>query len=140
VTNQGYIGVAGQNVIYPAVAALANGTGAMTYTLAGTNYFPSQGYSLVGPNGVTGAVHVAAAGAGPQDGFSEYTGAGGPGTPVRPRWGDYGAAVPVGNTIWLASEYIGQSCSFAAYQHDPTCGNTRAPLINWGTRISAVTP
>jgi hypothetical protein len=140
VAHQGYIGVAGQNVIYPAVAALASGTGAMAYTLVGANFFPSAAYSLVGPNGVTGTVHVAAAGAGPQDGFSEYAPLSDAGSAPRPRWGDYGAAVPVGSTIWLASEYIGQSCSFATYQQDPTCGNTRAPLINWGTRISAVTP
>jgi hypothetical protein len=140
VAQQGYLGVEGQNVIYPAVAAMANGWGAMAYTLAGVSYYPSAAYSLVSPAGPTGSVHIAHAGVGPQDGFTEYIGANGPGTAVRPRWGDYGAAVPVGSTVWIASEYIGQKCSFSAYQHDPTCGNTRAPLINWGTRISAVRP
>jgi hypothetical protein len=141
VAHQGYIGVANQNVTYPAIAALPNGNGAVALTLSGQAWFPTAAYLTVTPSGVTGPVHVAAAGKGPQDGFSEYA----PGTPdpasaPRPRWGDYGAAVPVGSSIWLASEFIGQSCSFAAFQHDMTCGNTRAPLINWGTRISQVTP
>lgn len=141
VAHQGYIGVAGQNVAFPAIAALANGTGAMGYTLTGPGYYPSAAYSLVGPAGVTGPVHLSAAGAGPQDGFSEYVPAGEDVfSAPRPRWGDYSAAVAVGSTIWLASEYIGQSCSFATFQRDQTCGNTRAPLINWATRISAVTP
>jgi hypothetical protein len=140
VAHQGYVGVAGQNVTYPAIAALPNGTGAMAYTLTGPAHYPSAAYSLVGTGGVTGAVHIAAAGVGPQDGFTEYFPAGDIGTPPRPRWGDYGAAVAAGSTIWLASEYIAQSCSFATYQRDMTCGNTRAPLINWATRISAVGP
>ena len=50
-TNQGYIGVADENVIYPAVAALANGKGAMVYTLAGQAHYPTAAYSLVGPTG-----------------------------------------------------------------------------------------
>ena len=110
------------------------------YTLAGSAYYPSAAYSLVGATGVTGAVHMAAAGAGPQDGFSEYSPLSDASSAPRPRWGDYSAAVPVGSTIWTATEYIGQKCSFATFQQDLTCGNTRAPLINWGTRISAVTP
>jgi hypothetical protein len=141
VAHQGYIGVARQNVLIPAIAAMANGKGAMGYTLSGPNYYPTAAYSLVAPTGVTGAVNIAAAGKGPQDGFSEYAPNGTASTDAaRPRWGDYGAAVPVGSQIWVANEYIGQSCSFATFQRDTTCGNTRAPLINWATRISAVTP
>jgi hypothetical protein len=140
VAHQGYIGVAGQNVMFPAIAATSSGSGAMIYTLSGANYYPSAAYSLVSSTGVEQAVRVAAAGVGPQDGFSEYFPFPAPGNPPRPRWGDYSAAVPVGSTVWMATEYIAQSCSFATYQRDMTCGNTRAPLINWGTRISAVTP
>jgi hypothetical protein len=141
VAHQGYVAVAGQNVAFPAIAALANGTGAMGYTLTGPSWYPSAAFSLVGPAGVIGPVQVTAPGAGPQDGFSEYVPAGPDATSAaRPRWGDYGAAVALGSTIWLASEYIGQSCSFATFQRDQTCGSTRAPLINWATRISAVTP
>jgi hypothetical protein len=140
VAHQGYVGVAGQNLLMPAIAAMTNGQGAMVYTLSGQAYFPSAAYSLVGTGGVTGAVHVAAAGVGPQDGDTEYAPLTDKASAPQPRWGDYSAAVPVGASIWMATEYIGQRCSFATFQHDPTCGGTRAPFINWGTRIAAVTP
>jgi hypothetical protein len=140
VAHQGYIGVANQNVMFPAIATTSSGAGAMVYTLSGANYYPSAAYSLVSPTGVERNVRLAAAGVGPQDGFLEYLPLDGPGSALDPRWGDYSAAVPVGNTVWLATEYIAQSCSFATFQRDMTCGNTRAPLMNWSTRISAVTP
>jgi hypothetical protein len=140
VAHQGYVGVAGQNVNYPAIAATTSGMGAMVYTLAGAAYYPSAAYSLVNTSGVTGAVHMAAAGVGPQDGFSEYSPLTDAASAPRPRWGDYSAALPVGSSIWIATEYIGQRCSFGTFQNDLTCGGTRAPLINWGTRIAAVTP
>jgi hypothetical protein len=140
VANQGYIAVANNNVMFPAVAALANGMGAMGYSLSGQGHYPSAAYSRVGPAGVVGAVNIAAAGVGPQDGFSEYAPISDASSAPRPRWGDYGAAVAVGSTIWMANEYIGQACSFATFQNDLTCGNERAPLINWATRVSQVTP
>jgi len=46
----------------------------------------------------------------------------------------------VGSTVWLATGYMGQVCPFATYQNDQTCGGSLAPLINWGTRVSAMTP
>ena len=66
----------------------------------------------------------------------------------RPRWGDYGAAVADGKSIWVASEYIGQTCTFSQYLlASPTnkaafgtCGDTRAALGNWDTRISQLVP
>ena len=55
------------------------------------------------------------------------------------RWGDYGAAVALGNNVWIASEYIGQSCSLAEYlKTNFRCGSTRTALANWDTRISEV--
>jgi hypothetical protein len=143
--SQGYLGVGGNNVDYPALATLANGTGVMTFTLVGADYYPSAAYATVQvtSSGMTvGAVQVAAAGVGPQDGFSEYhafapTDSGVP----RPRWGDYGAAVTDGNSLWFASEYIGQTCTYQQYLTSGlTCGGTRAALINWYTRISQLTP
>jgi hypothetical protein len=59
---------------------------------------------------------------------------------IRPRWGDYGAAQIDGTQVWIASEYIAQSCTIDQYIADPTCGGTRAPLSNWSTRITQVTP
>ena len=32
--------------------------------------------------------------------------------PIRPRWGDYGAAAVDGNSVWIASEYIGGACNY----------------------------
>jgi hypothetical protein len=92
-------------------------------------------------------VKYAAHGAGPQDGFSEYRPFFANGSP-RPRWGDYGAAAADGSSIWAASEYIGQTCTFDQYllasptnrSAFGTCGDTRGALGNWDTRISQLTP
>ena len=70
---------------------------------------------------------------GPQDGFAGYRPFG-----TRPRWGDYGAAATDGKTIWFASEFTAQTCTYAAYLVDPTCGGTRGALGNWATRITQV--
>jgi hypothetical protein len=40
----------------------------------------------------------------------------------------------------MASEYVAQTCDYATYKADPTCGGTRAALGNWSTYISNVTP
>jgi hypothetical protein len=60
----------------------------------------------------------------------------------RPRWGDYGAAAVDGNDIWVASEYIAQTCTYAEYLLSPVgqCGGTRGALSNWSTHVSKVTP
>lgn len=142
ITRQGYLGVAGNNVIYPAVATNPAGDGVMALTLVGKGYYPSAAYapmSLTGP----GPVSVAGMGQAPQDGFCEYLffNCGGTSTPsIRPRWGDYGAAVYDQGTIWTGSEYIAASCSFAEFRNDPSCGGTRAVLANWSTRVSQITP
>lgn len=138
VTGNDYVGLAGNNLIYPAIAMLANGRGVMAFTVVGHDFFPSAGYAVVDGSGA-GSIHIASAGAGPADGFSGYRAFG---DPPRPRWGDYGAAVPVGNSVWIASEYIGQTCTLAQYEASPfgSCGGTRTTLANWGTRISKVTP
>jgi len=78
-------------------------------------------------------VRVIADGRGPEDGFSEYNLYG---TPAG-RWGDYGAAALDGDRIWIASEYIGQSCTLAEYANPASlfnCNGTRVTLTNWGTR------
>jgi hypothetical protein len=111
----------------------------MAFTVVGSNFYPSAGYALVTPSGV-GDVHIAAAGLGPDDGFTNYKLFGDPPGTTRPRWGDYGAAVPVGGNVWIASEYIGQTCTLSQYLNTSfRCGNTRTALANWDTRISEVT-
>lgn len=136
VARQGYVGVARNNVNYPALAVLPSGAGTMAVTLVGANYYPTSAYIPFGGAG-TGAVQIAAAGAAPQDGFSEYNAFG---SPPRPRWGDYSAAVTSGSSIFIATEYIANKCTFAQFSVDFTCGGTRGFLINWATRLSRVTP
>jgi len=108
----------------------------IAFTLTGDNNYPSAAFAGLDAKVGMGNVQIAAAGAGPWDGFTSYVtfGAG------RPRWGDYGYAAVVGQNIWIASEYVAQTCTYAAYIVDPTCGGTRAPLGNWSTHISEVTP
>ncbi len=47
-----------------------------------------------------------------------------------------------GDTLWLASESIEQSCTLDEYLGDFTaiglCGNSRSALANWSTRVSAL--
>ena len=137
--NIGFLAVANTNLIMPAIATDAAGAGVMAFTLVGENDFPSAAYATINSTGV-GPVQVVAPGAGPQDGFTGYKAL--VGDPPRPRWGDYGAAAFDGANLWIASEYIGQTCSLNQYLADPlgSCGATRTALANWGTRISQVTP
>ena len=142
IASQGYAAVKG-NITYPSIATGPDGTGAMALTLVGSAYYPSAAYMTVGPTGPTGSVTVAKSGAGPQDDFCEYNffNCASSATPTkRPRWGDYGAAAIDGTQVWIASEYIGQTCTIDQYAADPSCGGTRATLANWGTRITQVTP
>jgi hypothetical protein len=146
VANQGYVGVANTNLTYPALGVNENGVGAMAFTLLGTNDFPSAAYASFDSKSGVGSIHVAAAGVGPDDGFTSYVAE--VGSPLRTRWGDYGAAVVDGSKIWIASEYIGQSCTFAQYTSGVSatslgtfgsCGATRTSLGNWDTRITELT-
>lgn len=141
VIKQGYIGLANTNVIYPAVGVTPAGRGVIAFTLAGTSDFPSSAYTSLDALAGAGPVSYAQAGAGPADGFSGYAIFNAP-NPNRPRWGDYGATAPDGNSLWIASEYIGQTCTLAEYLTSPigSCGGTRSTLANWGTRITKLTP
>ncbi|MBC9822152.1 hypothetical protein [Terrabacter sp. MAHUQ-38] len=134
-TLNGYLGLAGNNVTYPAIGVTSSGRGVMAFTVVGADHYPSAGYTTIDAIAGTAAVHIAREGVGPQDGFSGYKAFG---NPPRPRWGDYGAAAVDGTTVWTASEYIAQSCTLAQYQAAPfgSCGGTRTALANWGTRIS----
>lgn len=140
--NQGYVAVANNNVIYAGIATLASGNGAIGVSLVGHDWYPSAAYALISSSG-PGPLHVAAAGAGPEDGFCEYTFFNCTGTDPphnRPRWGDYPAALASGDSIWIANEYIAQTCTFAEYKRDPLCGATRGSVANWSTRVSKITP
>jgi hypothetical protein len=124
---------------YPALAVTSSGRGVIAFTVTGPNLYPSAGYAGIDAKVGAGDVHIASAGMGPWDGFT--------GIPILadgdlPRWGDYGAAVADGDSIWVASEYIAQTCTYAQYKAAPfgQCGGTRGALGNWATRISKITP
>src|ERR1041385_1143167 len=136
VVNQGIIALANNNVTYPAVAVTSSGRGVIAFTVLGNDHYPSAGYASLDAKVGAGDVHIVAEGAGPDDGFSAYFPEA---NPVRPRWGDYGAAAVDGNTIWFASEFTAQTCNLSTFvASNFTCSDTRGPLGNWATRVTHV--
>jgi hypothetical protein len=137
---QGRLALSGNNVTYPAIGIASSGKGILSFTLVGNDFFPSAAFTSFDTTNGAGPILVAQAGAGPQDGFTGYKAFG---NPPRPRWGDYGAtAVGSGGTLWVAAEYIGQTCTLAQYTAAPfgSCGGTRVTLGNWSTRVSQIQP
>jgi hypothetical protein len=133
---QGAADVRGQNLIYPSIALNAAGQGAIGATLSGPDFYPSAAYIPFSTTGPTGPAQVAGAGVGPNDGFTATFDGG-----YRTRWGDYGAAaVSPDGTVWFGAEYIAQTCGFAEFSADPTCGFTRTFYANWSTRVFAIRP
>ena len=134
--DQGYVAVAHENVLFPSIGVTANGAAAVVFTLAGPDYFPSAAYSPI--NASAGDVRLAGPGIGPEDGFSGYAALqpNGMSNGGVARWGDYSAAVADGDgNIWIATEYIGQTCTDAQSSADLTCNKTRSQNANWGTFI-----
>jgi hypothetical protein len=119
---QDYVAVNGESVAYPSVAVTSDDQGVIAFTLVGPDYYPSAAYIRVDDRGIFGKVHIAGAGAGPEDGFTGYPQYGGGGAA---RWGDYsaGVAAPDG-TVWIANEYIPNT--------------PRTLLANWGTFITHI--
>jgi hypothetical protein len=145
VKKQGYLALANNNLTMPAIAMGTDGVGAIAFTVMGEDHYPSAGYAVIGADGKVGPIHLAAEGLGPDDGFTSYKAF--VGDPPRTRWGDYGAAVTDGDSIWIASEYIAQTCSFDEYFWEDlfeptwlTCDGTRTSLANWATRVSQLSP
>ncbi|HET9552938.1 MAG TPA: hypothetical protein VFP50_08230 [Anaeromyxobacteraceae bacterium] len=136
---QGTIALGDQNLTYPAIAVSGGGAAVVAFTAVGPALFPSAAYATIGDDDAA-EVHLVAAGAGPADGFTSYKAF--VGSPPRTRWGDYGAAAMDGGRVWIASEYIAQTCTLAQYLTAPigSCGATRTSLGNWATRISAIQP
>jgi len=121
---QGYVAVVGESVFFPSIGVNSAGKGVMTFTLAGPDFFPSAAYTTIDAVNGAGAIHTAAPGALPEDGFTGYLFFGASNRAAR--WGDYSAAVAAPNgSIWLAVEYI------------PNLQRTQN--ANWGTFISNVT-
>jgi len=152
-TDEGMVSAAHEDMEFPAIAAGGAGYPAaiMTFTLSGDGgptgadhggFYPSTAYVRLSTSshGALGdVIHISAKGQSPQDGFTEYQGFPGP---IRPRWGDYNAAIYVpgaGGGFYFATEYIAYpNCSDAAFLVDPSCGGTRAPFGNWGDSLNWV--
>ncbi len=80
ISRQGYEVQASQYLIYPAIAANANGLAVMVFTKTGSTMYPSAAYAVLQPGAKAfGAPVTAAAGSGPYD-------------PKATRWGDYSFA------------------------------------------------
>jgi hypothetical protein len=126
-----YLTVKGQNLIYPAIGISDDNQGAMVFTLAGPNFFPSAAFVRFNQNGAQGDVHVAAEGVAPDDGFSGYFGVPS-NVQLTGRWGDYSAAVADGeHNIIIATEYI------SGHRVNPILPNGPG-LANWSTSVSAI--
>jgi len=150
-TSQGYVAAAHEDLEFPTlVGAPGSWGGLMSFTLSGNGgptaadgggFFPSSAYGRVTAwsGGLVGSeIRVTASGRAPQDGFTEYAGLPGP---IRPRWGDYGAAVWVpGKGFYFASEYIQYPNCNPTYwiDVDTTCNGTRDTFANFGTSINLV--
>jgi hypothetical protein len=155
---QGYLAADHMDFTYPAIGVTASGRGVMAFTATGDSTFLSAAYAPIDAQLGVGAWNIVPGGAGAAvtDGFTSYRQQVG-GNPPRTRWGDYGAAAVDGNSVWLASEYIGHACDyttwggpfFAGGSGDNLLGTcagasrgpgSRAALGNWSTFISKFTP
>ena len=136
VKKSGYVGIKNNDVTYPALGVSSSGKVVMAATVTGDDHYPSASYTVLSDRKPT--VRIISEGVGPDDGFTGY--AAFVGSPPRPRWGDYGAVAMDGDTLWLASETIEQSCTLDEYFTGAigSCGGTRTALANWGTRVSSL--
>lgn len=120
VTKQGYVAAQGEYLLYPNIQQTYDGTTVMAFSMTSPSTYPSAAYAVMPVrSGNFSAIHLAAAGAASDTGFT-CTSGGGP-----CRWGDYSAGQidPVSNTVWFATQYI------------PNNGDQYA---NWGNRIFQV--
>ena len=143
VSSQGYIGLTGNNVIFPSVATGDDGTGVMDFSLSGRSYYPSQGYIKWSPTGPNTGIAGTVPGAAPLDDFCQYNYFDCAGTPTpleRPRFGDYSWASYMNGSVIIANEDVSSRCSFVQFNSDVTCRGTRSFFSNWSTRISLITP
>ncbi len=127
IAHQGYVAVAGNQVMYPAIGVAPGGSATMVFTLAGQDYFPSAAdIHLARSGALSSSVQLVKAGTKPADGFTGYKAEGGNGVE---RWGDYSAAVgtPDGS-VWIATEYIPGTFGYPDF------------IANWGTYVAQVAP
>jgi hypothetical protein len=127
ISNQGYVAVDRNDVIFPSIGVTRSGRAVMVFSLTGPDYYPSAAIvHLTSSGSLASGVQVVRAGTRPDDGFTGYPDYDGNGIG---RWGDYSAAVADGSgTVWTATEYIPGTFGYPPY------------LANWGTYIAGVTP
>jgi hypothetical protein len=116
--------------MYPSIALRDDGVGAIAFSVAGNDYWPSTGFARFDAKKGPGDVQIAGAGAGPLDDFSGYVTKANSKRPQGPaRFGDYSAALIDGDTLWMSNELVPNAC--AAY---PCTGRDRR--TNWGTSVT----
>lgn len=117
---QGYVGLSGNSLLYPALQTTPAGRTAMVVSLTGPSRFPSAAYTVLAPGATDfGPVRVAASGTTNYD-------------PGATRWGDYSWAILSSSdksVAWLATEYM-----------PPRARQTTDLVRNWGTRVFSVRP
>jgi hypothetical protein len=125
VSHQGYVGVAGTNLLYPSVVRSKSGTLMMGFSMTSPTLNPSSGYTFSKNEGNGfGPVQTTGAGSTFHVSFSDVLFG-------RARWGDYSAIAfdPANGNVWFADEYI------------PSATEGGADVVdNWGTRVWALTP
>ena len=103
VANQGYVATA-DNLLYPDLVLDGTGSGYLDFSMSGTSDYPSAGYVAVIGGQPSGPIHLAAAGAAPEDGFTCYAPFATPA--VGCRWGDYSGGAVWDGRAYLMAEYI----------------------------------
>jgi hypothetical protein len=113
VDKQGYIGVKGAYMLYPATIHSPTKT-AITFTLTSPSINPEFAWTTLNTGGIFPG---GSGGYGPHVSFSDFFFG-------EARWGDYSAAVldPGGSGIWLATETIPPPA-------------LQSPVDNWGTEV-----
>lgn len=112
---QGYIAVAGNYLLYPAIEITSTIAVAIVFTATGPGLNPSSAYVIrAAGSSVFAGIYAAAIGSGSYNTFAN-------------RWGDYSAAAvaPNGTDFWMATEYVPPVAS----QVNPA---------NWGTSVFEV--
>jgi hypothetical protein len=121
VLRQGYVHVAGANLLRSALAINPQGVGAIACTLVGPDFYPSAASIKINLLLTSPFVQISALGSLPEDGFTGYP----PYSNGDARWGDNSAAtVDSSGNIWMSVEYIPNA--------------PRTQYANWGTYISSV--
>lgn len=124
IVNQGYLFVNGDNLLRPTIAVNPQGSGAITATLVGPDYYPSAVVIPFSTFSTPSTLQIVGVGTLPEDGFTGYPGDGSVGVA---RWGDYNGAVATSDgAIWMVAQYIGTF--------------PRTDYANWNTYVMRYQP